>query len=82
MQVFVLDYQGDLYEQSLPVFFLSRLRPQERFNDAKQLVMQMDADVKRARAVFKRSFDINPDWYSGFLMSYTEILKKLGYDTH
>ena len=80
VEVFVLDYEGDLYEESLPVFFLSRLRPQEQFKSVEQLVLQIGADVERARAVFRRSFDLTPGLYGGFLNGYVEILTRLGYD--
>jgi riboflavin kinase/FMN adenylyltransferase len=79
VEVFILDYEGDLYEESLPVFFLSRLRPQMQFTNVDQLVMQIDADTKRVRTVFRRSFELHPDWYSGFLIGYVEILTLLGY---
>jgi riboflavin kinase/FMN adenylyltransferase len=78
VEVFILDYEGDLYEENLPVFFLSRLRPQMQFKNAEQLVMQIDADTQRARAVFQRSFELHPEWYSGFLIGYVEILTSLG----
>jgi riboflavin kinase/FMN adenylyltransferase len=79
VEVFILDHEGDLYEESLPVFFLSRLRPQMKFKNAEQLVMQIDADTKRVRTVFRRSFELHPEWYSGFLIGYVEILTLLGY---
>ena len=56
VELFVLDYEGDLYGSGLPVFFLSRLRPQICFDNAEQLVLQVDADVKRTRATFDHSF--------------------------
>ena len=67
-EVFVLDYEGDLYDDSLLVFFLSRLRPQARFEDASQLVRQIEADVERSRAAFARGFEASPDDYSGFMI--------------
>lgn len=79
VEVFILDYEGDLYEESLPVFFLSRLRPQVEFKNAEQLAMQIEADTKRVRTVFRRSFELHPEWYSGFLIGYVEILTLLGY---
>jgi riboflavin kinase/FMN adenylyltransferase len=80
VEVFILDYEGDLYDESLPIFFLSRLRPLVRFKNVDQLVMQIDADVRRARAVFGHSFEQHADWYAGFLIAYVEILTKLGYE--
>lgn len=79
VEVFILDYSGNLYEESLPVFFLSRLRPQEKFDTVEELTLQIQADVERSKSVFKRSFEVNPNWYSGFLMGYTKILNQLGY---
>ena len=78
VELFVLDYEGNLYETSLPVFFLSRLRPQIRFDNTEQLVMQIDADVKRARTTFRRSIATHTSWYTEFLIGYVEILSKLG----
>ncbi|MDR1378868.1 MAG: riboflavin biosynthesis protein RibF [Synergistaceae bacterium] len=78
VEVFILDYEGDLYDESLPVFFLSRLRPQVPFKDVDQLVMQIDADSRRARTVFRHSFAQHTEWYAGFLIAYVELLSKLG----
>ncbi|MDR1875338.1 MAG: riboflavin biosynthesis protein RibF [Synergistaceae bacterium] len=72
VEVFILDYSGDLYGASLPVLFLSRLRGQEQFRDAANLAMQIQADVGRSRAIFKRSLASNPEWYSGFLRGYND----------
>ncbi|MDR1376135.1 MAG: riboflavin biosynthesis protein RibF [Synergistaceae bacterium] len=66
-EVFILDYEGDLYDESLLVFFLSRLRPQVQFKNAEQLVTQIGEDTKRVRTEFGRSFELHPDWYSEFL---------------
>jgi riboflavin kinase/FMN adenylyltransferase len=79
VEVFILDYNGDLYEESLPVFFLSRLRPQVRFKNTEQLIMQIHADTKRVRAVFSRSVELHPEWYSRFLLGYVQTLTLLGY---
>lgn len=75
VEAFILDYSGNLYETSLPVFFLSRLRPQMRFHDSEQLVLQIDADVGRSKTLFQRSLEMNPSWYDRFLAGYTEISK-------
>jgi riboflavin kinase/FMN adenylyltransferase len=80
VEVFIMDYEGNLYEERLPVFFLSRLRPQIQFQDADHLVMQIDADVQRVKSVFRYSFEQHPDWYAGFLIAYVEIMSQLGCD--
>ena len=68
IEVFVLDYNGDLYDDSLLVFFLSYLRPQTQFKDVRQLSLQIERDVERARVTFKNSF--NASDYSGFIRGY------------
>ena len=49
LEAHVLDYTGDLYGQRAAVRFLHRLRPQERFESAGELVAQMERDVAAAR---------------------------------
>ena len=67
VEVFILDHEGDLYEKNLPVFFLSRLRPQVGFKNVEQLVMQIDADIQRVRTIFRQGFEPRSEEYSGFL---------------
>ena len=76
VEVFVLDYEGDLYDDSLLVFFLSRLRPQERFKDVSQLALQIEADAKRARMTFKLKFEAHADDYLGFSAGYAKIMAR------
>jgi riboflavin kinase/FMN adenylyltransferase len=51
IEVFVIDFEGDLYGHALRVDFLQRLRGERRFDTVPALVAQMDDDVVRARAV-------------------------------
>lgn len=51
LEAHVLDFTGDLYGQRAAVRFLHRLRPQERFESADELVAQMERDVAAARRV-------------------------------
>jgi riboflavin kinase/FMN adenylyltransferase len=60
-EVFLVDCEGDLYEERLSVFFLSRLRPQERFESAEQLVRQIGKDVEETKAAFRRHFEEDAD---------------------
>ena len=50
VEVFLVDYSGDLYDRVLEVDFLTRLRDIRRFSSADQLVAQMNADVAATRA--------------------------------
>jgi len=51
LEVHLLDFDGDLYQQPLTVTFLARLRHIERFPDVAALVAQMHADIARARQI-------------------------------
>jgi riboflavin kinase/FMN adenylyltransferase len=50
LEVFLIDWSGDLYGKDLDVRFADWLRPEEAFPDAPSLVAAMTADVERARA--------------------------------
>lgn len=49
VEAFLLDFAGDLYGKAMEVRFAHRLRATERFDSLEALVVQMDADVARAR---------------------------------
>jgi riboflavin kinase/FMN adenylyltransferase len=49
VEVFVLDFDGDLYGQTLHVQFLSRLREERKFDGLPALVAQIQRDVDAAR---------------------------------
>ena len=50
VEVHLLDFEGDLYDQELEVFFLEALRPEGTFAGAAELVAQIGRDVEAARA--------------------------------
>ena len=49
VEVYLLDWDGDLYDASLDVELHARLRPEQRFDDADALVAQMRRDEEEAR---------------------------------
>jgi riboflavin kinase/FMN adenylyltransferase len=49
VEAYVLDFDGDLYGQTVRVAFTHRLRGQERFDTVDELVAQMGRDVERVR---------------------------------
>ena len=51
VEVYVLDYQGDLYGQELRVEIIERLRAEKRFATADELKQQMAEDVKQGRYI-------------------------------
>jgi riboflavin kinase/FMN adenylyltransferase len=53
LEVHVLDFDGDLYDQDVVVRFVARLRGEERFDSADALVAQMGRDVEATRRVVR-----------------------------
>jgi riboflavin kinase/FMN adenylyltransferase len=49
VEAYLLDYDGDLYGQTLQLKFLKRLRGEKRFESVDDLVAQMTADVEATR---------------------------------
>ncbi|MGI9557855.1 MAG: bifunctional riboflavin kinase/FMN adenylyltransferase, partial [Solirubrobacterales bacterium] len=49
VEAYLLDFEGDLYGQTLRIEFVSRLRGERRFDTAEELVEQMHLDVEEAR---------------------------------
>ena len=69
-EVFVLDFEGDLYGAELAVFFLERLRPERRFSDAARLTEQIAADVARCPAVYCETMSAAPELFKAFLRCF------------
>ena len=51
VEVFVLDFEGDLYDSVLTVWFVQRLRGERRFATVPALQQQMTRDVQNARRI-------------------------------
>jgi len=51
IEAYILDFEGDLYGQTLRLQFLERLRGERRFDSPEALVEQMHRDVERTRAL-------------------------------
>jgi len=51
IEAHVIDFEGDLYGETVRIAFLERLRGERRFASTEALVDQMWADVEHARAV-------------------------------
>lgn len=51
IEVYLLDFSGDLYGRTLSVDFVSRLRDIKRFDSTDALIHQMQADVEQVRAI-------------------------------
>lgn len=53
VEVYILDFSGDLYGERLRVGFVERLRPEHRFEGVRSLIAQMNDDVAAARAILE-----------------------------
>ena len=51
IEAYILDFDGDLYDRTLTLEFLERLRGERRFDSAEALQEQMRADVERTREI-------------------------------
>ena len=51
LETFVFDFSGDLYGEEITILFHGWIRPEEKFESAEALVMQMDRDSEAARAI-------------------------------
>jgi riboflavin kinase/FMN adenylyltransferase len=51
VEAFLLDFEGDLYGQTLALEFIGRLRGEQRFETVEALVEQMERDVVETRRV-------------------------------
>lgn len=53
IEVFLLDFSGDLYGQELRIELVERLREERRFPSAEELRRQMEKDAEQARMVLE-----------------------------
>jgi len=60
LEVFLFDFKGDLYGQSLDVAFIDFIREEAKFDSVETLVRQMDDDAARARAALTAAPDAFP----------------------
>jgi len=49
VEAYLIDFEGDLYGQTLRVAFIGRLRGERRFPSVEDLIAQMHRDVGEAR---------------------------------
>jgi riboflavin kinase/FMN adenylyltransferase len=49
VEAYLIGFEGDLYGDTLELAFLDRLRDEERFDSAEELVGQMQKDVEQVR---------------------------------
>jgi riboflavin kinase/FMN adenylyltransferase len=52
VEVYILDYHGNLYGQRLKIDIIERLRGEKQFNTTEELRQQITEDIKRGRTIF------------------------------
>ena len=52
LEVHLIGFRGDLYGRTMRVDLLERLRPQQHFDDPRELAAAIRADIERARQAF------------------------------
>jgi riboflavin kinase / FMN adenylyltransferase len=55
VEAHLIDFEGELYGQTLRIAFVERLRGEKRFESVDELVAQMNRDVEEARAIASRT---------------------------
>jgi len=55
VEVYILNFQGNLYRHELNIDIIKRLRREQRFDTIEELKKQIEEDIKQARAIFNRS---------------------------
>jgi riboflavin kinase / FMN adenylyltransferase len=55
VEAHLIDFEGDLYGETLRIAFLERMRGERRFESVDELVEQMNRDVEEARAITARA---------------------------
>ena len=55
LEVFLFDFDGDLYGREIEVEFIDFIRPDRRFDGAASLQAQMERDCDRAREILARA---------------------------
>ena len=54
IEVYLFDFQGDLYNQQLSVYILEYLRPEQKFETVEDLVQAIDGDRDRSLALIQQ----------------------------
>src|SRR5215475_574146 len=60
LEVFLFDFAGDLYGQSIDIAFIGWIRPELKFDGAADLIKRMNQDAREARAILAAAGDVFP----------------------
>ena len=56
VEVFVFDFDENIYEKSIRVHFIERLRDEKRFSGPEELTVQIRKDVEKAREILSKGW--------------------------
>ena len=59
VEAHLIDFEGDIYGETLRIAFLERMRGERRFETADALVEQMKKDVLQAREICERAATVS-----------------------
>ncbi|HOJ09388.1 MAG TPA: bifunctional riboflavin kinase/FAD synthetase [Clostridiales bacterium] len=54
IETHILDFEGDIYQKPIEVFFIRKIRDEKKFKSHEELVKQIKADVSTARNLFEK----------------------------
>lgn len=54
MEVYILDFDEDIYGQKIEVELIKKIRENEKFDSEAELISQMKEDMKKARKYFRK----------------------------
>jgi riboflavin kinase / FMN adenylyltransferase len=60
LEVFLFDFSGDVYGQSIDVAFIGWIRPELKFDNVADLIERMNEDAREARAILAAAGDVFP----------------------
>jgi len=53
VEVFILNFNGDIYDAAIEVFFIDQIRPEIKFDGPGKLITQINRDIEQARNILK-----------------------------
>jgi riboflavin kinase / FMN adenylyltransferase len=59
IEAYLIDFEGDLYGQTLRIAFLERMRGERRFDSEQALIERMQKDVDEAREICERAATVS-----------------------
>ncbi len=55
LEVHILDFNADIYDQEVSIYFVERLRDEKAYGKVEELVEQINADIKAARTILEEA---------------------------